>query len=77
MKTMVLGILSAPDEYNIKVPGISENITRYNKILKEVFGDFFIDTNDITPDCLMSDFHHLNKKGHAAIFEKIQSKINL
>jgi hypothetical protein len=77
MKTVVVGIIPAPDEYNIKVPGILENITHYNKILEDVFGDFFIDTNDIKQDCLMSDFHHLNKKGHAAVFEKIQSKIYL
>lgn len=77
MRTIVVGIIPAPAEYNITVPRISENITRYNEILEEVFGDLFIDTNDITSDCLMSDFHHLNKIGHAAVFEKIQSKINL
>lgn len=77
MTTLVVGIIPAPDEYNKKVPGISENITCYNNILSDVFGNSYIDTNDVKPDCLMSDFHHLNRKGHAAIFERIESKIKL
>lgn len=77
MTTFVVGIIPAPDGYNKKVPGISENILLYNNILSDVYGSSYIDTQDISSDCLMSDFHHLNKKGHAAIFEKIESKIKI
>lgn len=75
MTTLVVGIIPAPDEYDKKVPGIAENISRYNNILSDVFGSSYIDTSDVTQDSLMSDFHHLNKKGHAVIFEKLSQKI--
>ena len=72
---MAIGIIPACEKYNKKVPGIAENVCTYNNILLEIFGENFIDTSDIKEDMLMSDFHHLNNKGHEMLFNKIRLKL--
>ncbi len=75
IKLMAIGIIPACEKYNKKVPGIAENVCTYNNILLEIFGENFIDTSDIKEDMLMSDFHHLNNKGHEMLFNKIRLKL--
>lgn len=73
-----LSILPANTEYESLVPGISENITRYNMILKEIFNNNLIDLSDITKmGGVMSDYHHLNEKGHMIAYQKIMQQINV
>jgi len=69
-----IGILPASNEYEKKLPGIIKSINKYNNILKRNYD--FIDTSDIPFDGILSDHHHLNKKGHLIIFNKLTSIIN-
>jgi len=68
-----LGILNASDKYEIKVPGIKNNIKKYNSILLNQ--TTYITNNDIPFDAIMNDHHHLNKKGHKMVFEKLSELI--
>lgn len=69
-----LGILSASDDYEKKVPNIKRNVNRYNHLLK--VNSKFIDNTDIPFDAIMSDHHHLNQKGHQLIFNKLEDLLN-
>jgi len=68
-----LGILNASDDYEIKVPGIKENIKKYNSILEK--HTKYINNTDISSDEIMGDFHHLNKNGHDLIYLKLSNII--
>lgn len=68
---LILGIISATDEYEKQLPGVGENIIAYNKILGKF--DNFMTMQEVDRSCLMSDFHHINAKGHEVIFRKISS----
>ena len=68
-----LGILNASDEYEIKVPGIKNNIQKYNSILQNQTS--YITNNNIPFDGIMKDHHHLNKKGHDLIYQKLSTII--
>ena len=46
----------------------------YNKILKA--NNEFINNDDFPINAIISDFHHLNEKGHLLIYEKIESNNN-
>ena len=66
-----IGIVPSAKEYEVKVPGVSENIKKYNKILKEELGTNLLDVSEMLPEHIMSDFHHLNVAGHKYIAEKL------
>lgn len=66
-----VGIIPANDEYEKRVPGIKNNIIKYNQILLRILEKCFVDTSNISQECLMSDHHHLNENGHKDIFLRI------
>lgn len=71
---LFLSILPANSEYEKKVGGISKRIEQYNSILQET--GRAIDLNGIESSGIMSDFHHLNEKGHAYVLQCILHKLN-
>jgi len=74
-----IGILPASVEYENKLPGISNNINRYNHIIQYEadFGYYhFLNTNSIIMDGIMID-HHLNSICHKWLFDKLIDKINI
>lgn len=75
-KCFALSILPACEEYEKIVPGITKNINAYNDVLKEVFGSRFIDLSEIPADGVMSDYHHLNKKGQMFVQERIEKALH-
>lgn len=64
-----LGILEASDEYETIVPGIKNNIRKYNTILEK--HTTYINNSDIPFKAIMNDHHHLNKYGHQLIYNKL------
>ncbi|NLR61859.1 SGNH/GDSL hydrolase family protein [Chitinophaga polysaccharea] len=76
-KVAWIGIIPANSEYEANLPGIGKNIESYNQQLKMIFSDEFIDMSDMPADGVMSDHHHINKKGHEFIFEKVSRLINM
>lgn len=65
-----IGILPASGEYESKVPGIKSSIATYNSILAKIFK--FIDNDSFPYEGILSDHHHLNKKGHKEIADRIK-----
>ncbi len=70
-----LSILPISDDYEAKVPGIRKKSEEYNAILHNCFGNRYIDLSDIPSDCIMSDYHHLNKTGHKFVAKKIMETL--
>lgn len=73
-KLIWIGILPASNQYEKMLPGISNNIKKYNEIITseiKVFGASFIATDMMQMDLIMTDHHHLNKNGHKWIFERL------
>lgn len=70
-KLFWIGIVPSSADYEKKVPGITKNIVNYNKVLLEELGQNMIDLSNMPKDYIMSDFHHLNEKGHKYISERI------
>lgn len=74
-KVYALSIVPSSAEYEKQVPGISKKISVYNRVLKEVFKQNYIDLNDIPSEGIMSDHHHLTKIGHKFVYECIVNKL--
>jgi len=72
-KIYVVPIAPATPEYEEYSPGVTENINRFNAILDKIF--ITIDPYDsvYTFDILMSDYHHLNRKGQDLVFQKVKA----
>ena len=69
---IAIGIVQGSIEYEKKVPGISDSIKCYNNLLIEAVGSSrFVDLTDMSPECVMSDCHHINKKGHLYIYNRL------
>ena len=66
-----VGIMPASKEYEAKISGITEKVIAYNKIIQNKFEDRFLNCNDFTPEYIMTDHHHLNKKGHLKLSNKL------
>ncbi|MFM7566056.1 MAG: SGNH/GDSL hydrolase family protein [Flavobacteriales bacterium] len=66
-------ILPALPAYENQLPGVGENIKKYNAILKPYAP---IGTMDFPSDGLMTDYHHMNAKGHRYLFEQITKQLN-
>lgn len=71
-KVYAIEILPVSVEYEKKVPGITTNVIKYNMVLHSVFSENLIETKKFNKEEIMSDFFHLNKKGHKLIFEKLK-----
>ena len=74
--TYAISIINAVSEYEIKLPGVSNNIVQYNEVLKSVFKEKYISLSDFPLHGLMSDYHHINNIGHEYIYDKILKSIN-
>lgn len=72
---IAIGILPATNEYEMILPGVTNKIISFNRILQQEFVHF-IDTDKIIEiNGTMSDHHHLNKYGHIYIFHKLKKFI--
>lgn len=67
-----IGILPATEEYENLISGITENINKYNSFLR---CQRFISTDEFTAEDIMTDFHHLNRRGHQKMFKKLAALI--
>jgi hypothetical protein len=70
-RIVAISILPACGEYEEILPGISQQIKAYNAALAEHFE--FLDPykgHDVRDLCL-SDFHHLNEKGHKVVLSAV------
>lgn len=72
-----LGILPARSEYEQQLKGITKRIFQYNNILKDVFGDNFIDTSDMPDAGIMSDHHHMTVIGHQFVYDQIIQRLSI
>lgn len=63
-----IGILPADAEYERVLNGMTDNINKYNNILRT---RSFVATDDFTSKHIMTDFHHLNRAGHEKLFERL------
>lgn len=73
---LAIGILPSCSEYERLAKGITKRIQQYNSILKETFGDNFIDTSDMPEAGIMSDHHHLTVIGHQFVYDKIIQRLS-
>lgn len=71
---LFLSILPANSDYEKKVHGISKRLNEYNTLLSET--GKYINLDAIPREGIMSDFHHLNEKGHAYVLQSILHKLN-
>jgi hypothetical protein len=70
-----IGIIPAVEAYEKKLPGITNAINNYNKIIQNTLGDHFIETREIPEEGIMPDFHHLNDIGNKYVFDQIVKKL--
>ena len=75
-EVFALSIVPASSDYEKQVPGITKKIDKYNLMLKNVFGNKYIDLKDIPLKGIMSDHHHLTKEGHQYIYNAILRTLN-
>ncbi|WP_333875384.1 hypothetical protein [Flavobacterium sp.] len=68
---IALGILPSSSDYEIELPGITQNTVKYNAILKK-HSDHFVVLDDIPRNGILSDNHHVNAIGQQFIFEQLQ-----
>ncbi len=69
-----IGILPGCIEYNNIVPGVSNQIEKYNATLAK--NTFFIDVKNIPRTCIIEDFHHMNIEGHTYIYNLLANTIS-
>lgn len=72
---LALAILPSCEGFEKLSKGITKRIAQYNTILKDVFGDYFVDTSAIPREGIMTDFHHLTAVGHQFIYDLIQTRL--
>lgn len=72
-----IGIVPISDVYELQVPKMTKRAQEYNRILQEIFEKNFINIDKMPIDHIMSDFHHLNEKGHLYIYKEIQKRLNM
>ena len=74
-----INILPATEDYEKTLPGISQRVNEYNKILDTqaaVKGFSVLDTAAIPREGIMSDHHHLTTKGHLWISDRLLEMLN-
>lgn len=69
-RTVVAMPIVAASSLRDSIFGLNDNITLYNEALFDEFSELRIDR--IADDCFVNDGHHLNRLGHAIIFESIK-----
>lgn len=79
-KFLVIPIAPPNEEYIKKNPLIDENVSQYNNIFSEVFGDNFLNDLYLGADLeklFMDDNHHLSELGHEHIFNFLVSHLTI
>ena len=72
-----LSILPPSLEYEHQLPGISHNISNYNKILLNEILQNYIDLSAMPSNGILSDFHHLSAIGNSYVVNKIKVKLGI
>lgn len=70
-------IIPATHGYERQIPGIGNNILKYNDVISKAMLDKYIDNSDFNETMVMSDHHHLNTLGHKHLFDKLEKIISL
>ena len=70
---LALEILPSCESYEKQLPGITQSIEAYNKVLHKHTS--IIDLKDIPREGILTDFHHINAIGHQYIFEQLQKQL--
>ncbi len=76
---IVIPILPASEEYCKKMPRIGNNVSDYNEILNEVFGESFLNSlysDNSIEDLVLDDFHHLSAMGHKIVAEAVSKELS-
>lgn len=76
-KFIILGILPACREYELSLPTITSKINSYNNILECIFKNDYLSLDEIEQNCIMNDFHHLNKNGHLFVYDMISERLRI
>ncbi|PKO98497.1 MAG: hypothetical protein CVU13_10085 [Bacteroidetes bacterium HGW-Bacteroidetes-8] len=74
-----VGILPIPIDYEKKLAGITKNQFKYNTAIKSIsqkYGCYYIDSELMPLNGIMTDYHHLNSKGHLWIYNSIVKAID-
>ncbi|GAB4276470.1 MAG: hypothetical protein Kow0056_06940 [Coriobacteriia bacterium] len=68
-----MGIAEVSEELAQRSFGYLESIREYNAILRDVFGDSYIEVNDLVPKSRMfiSDGYHFSIEAHKALANRI------
>jgi len=74
-KVLGLSILHPFDAHEKKVPGLTENVEKYNEILKSRLGDGYISIKGVPEEGVMPDYIHFNKLGHQYLYDLIIERI--
>ncbi|MGZ5255996.1 MAG: SGNH/GDSL hydrolase family protein [Flavitalea sp.] len=75
-KVFWLGIAPVKDVYEKQLQGVTENVKKYNQVLKDMSagsGFTYIPMDEFPLDGFMSDHHHFNQTGHKWVSEKIKA----
>ena len=68
-------IIPASTGYETNVPGITNNVTAYNKIIQNHLKQNTISLEDIEAKHIMTDHIHFSKEGHAYLSNKIKTTL--
>lgn len=66
----VLSIIASPASETVN-PGMFSNVGKYNRLLKNLFKEKYINLEEMPVSGIMSDYHHLNSEGHLYVAEAI------
>lgn len=64
-------ILPISDSYELLVPNIKRNVSRYNKLIHSELRENVVELNDIPKSGIMLDGAHLTKEGHIFVYNRI------
>ena len=70
----VLSIIVSPACETVN-PGMFGNVEKYNRLLKDLFKEKYINLEEMPVSGIMSDFHHLNSEGHLYVAEAIKNAL--
>lgn len=75
---LVVPIAPPSERYIQKNPKVLDAVISYNSVLREVFGDAYLEEcyqGGDNKDIFLSDQHHLNHQGHEMVFKTISSNL--
>jgi len=77
VRFLAISIALAPERLNSRSTGMNANVVAYNAIIERVFGDGYIEINDLTggESGLLSDGIHLTAASHERLAEELERRI--